>query len=87
MSAAVNPSKFLRVALPVSAWIEILTHSTKANQQDVALPVSAWIEIYPKPSFTTNKIVALPVSAWIEINLALEHCTGAGRRTPCECMD
>ena len=36
----------LKVALHVSAWIEILTPDKIGTSKDVALHVSAWIEIF-----------------------------------------
>ena len=81
--------KTVVVALPVSAWIEIIKGNFKYNQQkSVALPVSAWIEISTWTSLQTTTPVALPVSAWIEMSSPspINSKVGLGR-TPRECVD
>ena len=56
-------TKYLGVALNVSAWIEIVSF-TKANLAPaVALLVSAWIEICTSGISAVNIDVALLVSA------------------------
>ena len=57
----------LLVALPVSAWIEMLASALNPLIEGVALPVSAWIEILGPELGSVESPVALPVSAWIEI--------------------
>ena len=57
-----------RVALLVSAWIEILGGNNVASMRViVALLVSAWIEISLTAEAASEDAVALLVSAWIEI--------------------
>ena len=76
-----------KVALHVSAWIEISSKSTSLlSIKWVALHVSAWIEILAKTYASLLRDVALHVSAWIEICVWTE-CVVLLRRTPCECVD
>ena len=58
-----------RVALFVSAWIEILQSNQEIVDFTVALFVSAWIEIWYNVGDDDTQLVALFVSAWIEIGL------------------
>ena len=63
-----SPWKTNKVALLVSAWIEITAQYTADFTLIVALLVSAWIEIVAAAlGVATGKDVALLVSAWIEI--------------------
>ena len=56
-----------KVALLVSAWIEINGMAICNGCHTVALLVSAWIEIQKLIRITSDVYVALLVSAWIEI--------------------
>ena len=76
------------VALPVSAWIEIMLDEVDSDSIFVALPVSAWIEINADVMEKLGILeVALPVSAWIEISIILIFITFVFSRTPRECVD
>ena len=56
-----------RIALLVSAWIEIQLIRTAFVPSDIALLVSAWIEITRMDETRRVHDIALLVSAWIEI--------------------
>ena len=77
----------LKVALLVSAWIEIFFYYQLLRQLQVALLVSAWIEIFYQDNFGIEPPVALLVSAWIEITCSWLNGFYLLRRTPRECVD
>ena len=56
-----------RVALYMSAWIEIISVPSNASAITVALYMSAWIEMLYIVETYLFIIVALYMSAWIEI--------------------
>ena len=62
--------QLVRVALLVSAWIEMMESAQSSLNSFVALLVSAWIEIVEETRNDARISVALLVSAWIEIKLS-----------------
>ena len=76
-----------KVALLVSAWIEISIEAPVSLNVSVALLVSAWIEIDLQVPVVQWIRVALLVSAWIEINGNACIKEDLASRTPRECVD
>ena len=58
-----------KVALYMSAWIEIFPGTAEGVSLDVALYMSAWIEIFRVWIIQQLYCVALYMSAWIEMAL------------------
>ena len=60
-----------KVALHVSAWVEMARKRMKRKRERVALHVSAWVEMFIIQFFWYIYAVALHVSAWVEISMSV----------------
>ena len=75
-----------RVALHVSAWVEIACRKMSNRKPKVALHVSAWVEIHEVRFYENDFPVALHVSAWVEMGITVGSTMTIQRRTPRECV-